>query len=107
MPSALPVMGEVAGSATALAGLILVFLGAISTSFDSYAKPERASVLTRYQRRVWFAFVGFTLALASAFMALVAKWLTIECAAIASLVLLFVALIWVLFVALSDVREIK
>jgi hypothetical protein len=107
MPSALSVAGDVAGSATALAGLILVFLGAISTSFDSYGKQEQGSVRSRYQQRGWFAFVGFALALASAFLALLAKWLSNECAAIASLVLLFVALIWVLFAALSSVREIK
>jgi hypothetical protein len=107
MPSALPVMGEVAGSATALAGLILVFLGAVATTFDSYQKAEQNSVKARYQRRAWFAFVGFVFALVSALLALAAKWLAIECIALAALVLLSLALIWVLFSALSAVREIK
>lgn len=107
MPSALPVMSEVAGAAAALAGFILVFLGGIFSSFDSYEKVERKSVLPRFQRRAWFGFIGFALALASTFLALAAKWLTYECAAIAALVLLFITLIWVLFATLSDVREVK
>lgn len=100
-------MAEVVASATALAGLILVFLGAIGTAFDSYQKQEQNAVRTRYQRRAWFAFVGFALALLSTCLGLVAKWLGNECAALAALVLLGVSLIWVLFAALSAVREIR
>ncbi|MBE1207460.1 hypothetical protein [Aminobacter carboxidus] len=107
MPSALPVMGEVAGAAAALAGFILVFLGGIFASFDSYERTEKKSVLPRFQRRAWFGFVGFVLALASTFLALVAKWLTNECTAAVALVLLFIALIWVLYATLSDVREVS
>jgi uncharacterized membrane protein len=59
------------GAATALAGLILVFLGAISASFASYHKQEQAAVRARFQTRAWIAFVGFTLALLSAALALV------------------------------------
>lgn len=107
MPSALPIAGEITGSATALAGLILVFLGATATAFDSYETREKSTVRPRYQRRAWFAFVGFALALVSALCALVAKWLTNECAGLAAFVLLVLALIWVLFAALSAVREIR
>lgn len=107
MPSAIGVSAEVMGSATALAGLVLVFLGAISGSFDSYQKTEQNAVRGRYSRRAWFAFVGFVLALLSAALALIGKWWAFECAALASIVLLLAALIWVLIAALSSVREIK
>lgn len=107
MPSAIGIAGDVAGAATALAGLILVFLGAISTSFDSYQKGEQGTVRSRYQRRAWFAFVGFVLALLSALSALSGQWLNQQCLALAGLALLAVAMIWVLLAALFSVREIK
>jgi len=107
MPSAIGVAGEVLASAVALAGLILVFLGAVASSFGSYQKAEQATVRARYQLRAWFAFVGFTLALLSAILALIAKWLTNDCAALAAVALLAAALIWVLLAALLAVRDIR
>jgi hypothetical protein len=56
IPSAVEVSGDVVSASTALAGLILVFLGATSTSYDSYQATERGAVRSRYQRRAWFAF---------------------------------------------------
>jgi TRAP-type C4-dicarboxylate transport system permease large subunit len=107
MPSALEIAGDVASASAALAGLILVFLGAIGTSFDGYQPQEQRTVKSRYQRRAWFAFVGLTLALLAVLLALVGKWTRLECAAVSSLFLLFVSLVWVLLAALSAVREIK
>jgi len=107
IPSPIEVSGDVIAAATALAGLILVFLGATSTSYDSYQKTEQGAVRGRYQRRAWFAFVGFVLALLSAFLALLGKWFHQECASLAGIALFVVALGWVLFAALSSVREIK
>lgn len=107
MPSALPLAGDIATSAGALAGLILIFLGAISNRFDSYDKAGQNVVRGRYQRRAWFAFVGFVLALFSASLAIVGKWLAYECAALSAVVLFLIALVWLLFVALFAIREIK
>jgi hypothetical protein len=107
MPSALGVAGDVTGAATALAGLILVFLGAISTSFDSYQKTEQSAVRGRYQRRAWFAFIGFSLAILAALLALLAQWFSQACLALTAVALLAVAMIWTILAALSSVREIK
>lgn len=104
---ALRVAGDVATAAIALAGLILVFIGAIATSFDSYQKTEQAAVRRRYQRRAWFSFVGFVLAVISAALAILGKWLGIQCAALASIWVLFLGLIWVLIAAATMVTEIK
>ncbi len=101
------VAGDVAQSAVALAGLLLVFLGFISTSFDTYQKTEQATVRGRYQRRAWFAFVGFVLALASAGSAISAKLLSNECAALAAVVLIAIALAFALLAALFAVLDIK
>jgi phosphatidylglycerophosphate synthase len=107
MPSAVNVAGEVASAATALAGLLLVFLGLISNSYGAYQAQERGTVRARYQMRAWFAFVGFVLALLSALLALVGKWLANDCAAIVALAVLAVSVVWAFFAGLLSVREIK
>ncbi|MBU6442424.1 MAG: hypothetical protein KGR48_00815 [Alphaproteobacteria bacterium] len=107
MPSAIGIAGDITGAATALAGLILVFLGAISTAFEGYQKTEKSAVRSKFKLRAWIAFVGFVLALLAAALSLIGKWLVLECAVISALGLLFVSLILILFAALSAVREIK
>lgn len=107
LPSAIETGGDVVAGATALAGLILVFLGATSTVFSSYTKEEQRAVRSRFQRRAWFAFIGFALALLSAALALVGKWLHQECAALTAVFTFGAALILTLFAALFSVREIK
>ena len=56
-------MNMVFGGSTALAGLILVFLGSIFTSFESYHRTERDAVRSRIQIRAYLAFSGFVFAL--------------------------------------------
>jgi len=107
MPSAIEVSGDVASAASAVAGLTLVFIGAISSSFEAYEKREQSTVRARYRRRAWFAFAGFVFALLSTTLALIAKWLDLSCAAVGALVSLFVALIFVLIAGLIAVTEIK
>lgn len=107
MASVAELGGDISAAAAALAGLLLVYIGAISTSFDSYQKQEQASVRGRYQRRAWFAFIGFVLAILSVAFALLGKWLHQDCFGFAALICLGGALIWCVFTALFSVREIK
>lgn len=107
MPNAIDLSGDIIAGGLALAGLILVFLGAISTSFDSYQAAEQNSVRVRYQRRAWFAFIGLCLALLSAVLALLGKWVGSQCAALAALAFIVVAIGWVIAAAAVSVREIK
>ena len=104
---AIGVAGDVATSAVALAGLVLVFLGATSTSFDTYEATEKRAVLGRYRRRAWFAFVGFILSLSAAVLGILAKWLHIECAAIDAIFLLGFGLLWILVVAIVAILDIR
>lgn len=101
------IAGDVASAASAVAGLTLVFIGAIASSFDSYQKTEQAKIRSRYQRRAWFVFAGFALTLLATSLALISKLLSLPCATIAALVILFVALIFVLFAGFFAVREIR
>ena len=107
MASAIELGGDISAAAVALAGLLLVFMGAISASFDSYEKQEQGAVRARYQRRAWFAFIGFVLAILATALGLTGKWLHQEYAAISSIVCLALALVWSLLAAFFSVREIK
>ncbi len=107
MVATVEIAGDVASAASAVAGLTLVFIGAISSSFDSYRTTEHATIRSRYQRRAWFAFVGFALTLLAASLALISKLFNFPCATMAALVSLFVALIFVLFAGLFAVMEIR
>lgn len=101
------VAGDIASAASAVAGLALVFIGIISSSFDSYQKSEQATVRSLYQRRAWIAFVGFVLTITATVLALISKVLNISCVTIAALMSLFVALIFILYAGFLTVRDIR
>ena len=51
MSGVVEVGGDISAAATALAGLLLVFLGAIAVAFEGYQPQERNPIRGRYQRR--------------------------------------------------------
>lgn len=53
------VLGQLFAGGTALAGLVLVFLGGILASYESYDPADRSAVKAQYKRRAWAAFWGF------------------------------------------------
>jgi hypothetical protein len=93
---------------TALAGLILVFLGALLTSFDGYGAEGQSAVRRKYQHRAWLALSGFVAALISATLALAG--FCIPCMARFSLygglLALFVSFLMVLIVAIVAVKDL-
>ena len=99
--------GDIVAASSAIAGLILVYIGAISSSFASFQAQERRTVVGSHQRRAWFAFVGLVLLLLSVSLALCGKWLDVQCLTLAALVLLFVGLLWVIATAVLSVMEIR
>ena len=101
------IAGDIVAAASALAGLILVYIGALSASFSTYEAAERKSVIGGFQRRAWFAFVGLALFLLAVLLALFGKWLQIECMIIGALMILAVATAWLVATAILTVREIK
>lgn len=107
MSGAIEVASDVIAGSAALAGLILVYLGALSSNYGSYDAAARNSVRGRFQVRAWLAFVGFIVTILAAAFALFAKWLHIECLAVASIIALVIALLWSAWIALATVREIK
>jgi hypothetical protein len=108
LPSAIEVSGDVLASATTLAGLVLVFLGATYTSYEAYPAIMRdTKVRARYRRRAWFGFAGFALALLAASAALLGKWLHEERSALAAIGLFGTAMVWVVVAAVLAVRDIR
>ncbi len=101
------VAGDIVAAASAIAGLILVYIGALSASFSTFEPQERRTVRGGFQLRAWFAFVGLSISLLALSLALIGKWLNIPCMAIFSLATLIFALFWVLATAVLTVMEIK
>ena len=65
--------GDVVAAAAALAGFILVYLGAVATSFATFDAVQQSSVRAAFRRRAWFSFAGISLALATVFFAILGK----------------------------------
>lgn len=103
--SALGMADALAGAATATAGLVLVFLGAISTSLDSYEAKEKRAAFKRFRGRSLLSFAGLILAISSAVLALIAKWGSQSPLAVASFVCLAAALACVVIIAYLSVAE--
>nr|NUR37551.1 hypothetical protein [Sphingomonas sp.] len=103
----LEMASDIIGAGTAMAGLVLVFLGSVSNGFESYAPQERRSVVKKYRRRAWAAFAAFTLALVAALLGLLSKWLQLACLTGAGLILLILSFAAVLLLGFGEVREIE
>ena len=68
------IINQLFSGGTALAGLILVFLGGLLNSYDSYDAQAKNAVKKRYQVRAWLALFGFASSLAAAVLAFLANW---------------------------------
>lgn len=99
------VAGEVVTAGTALSGLILIYIGSIVTAFGAYAPAEQKSVRLRFAGRAWIAFVGFFLALLSAGLAVVGKWIGNPCISDVSVWVLIFAFGWAIFATVQAIRE--
>lgn len=102
----LEMASDIIGAGTALAGLILVFLGSVSNGFEAYAPQERRSVVKKYRRRSWAALIAFVLALGAALLGLLSKWLHCGALTAGGLILLVLSFVAVVIIAWTEVREI-
>jgi hypothetical protein len=101
------VASEVVGAGTALAGLILIYIGVLVSSYGSYQPQEQKAVRGKFQARAWLAFVGFSLAILSAVLGVLGKWLGSPCTGNASVIVLLVAFGWTVFGTVQTIREIS
>lgn len=84
----LEISGDVAAASAAFAGLVLVFFGASTASFDSYSEDQKNSVRWIYRRRAWPALAALFAALLSCGFSLYAKAASVCWSAVAGVCLL-------------------
>ena len=72
------VASEIAETGTALAGLILVYLGAVAVRYETLDSKAQSSARDFYRRHARRAFRGIVIALGAAAGALMAKLLNLE-----------------------------
>ena len=70
--------GDIAAAGTALAGLILVYLGAVAVRYETLDSKAQSSARDVYRRHARRAFRGIVIALGAAAGALIAKLLNLE-----------------------------
>ena len=99
--------GDVAAAATALSGLLLVFIGAVTSAYQSYETTARKAVRGRFLTRGALSFAGFVFSLVSAVAALSAKVVGSPCLVIVSLAFLGLAFGVVLVAGALTVWEIR
>ena len=107
MPEASIIAGDVLAGSTALAGLLLVYLGGLAAGYAGYETTQQPAVRPSFRRRAWFGFVGLAVSILAAGLALAAKWAALDCMAAASAFLLLVAFGWGIATALLTVLEIR
>lgn len=100
MDGAAEIASEVAGAGTALAGLILVYLGAVAASYASYSADTQIDVRRTYRLQAWWAFAGVAISLAAAACGIISKANGSDCLATVAAGLLFLAFVWALLSAL-------
>jgi hypothetical protein len=72
------VASDIAEAGTGLAGLILVYLGAVAVRYETLDSKAQASARDVYRRHARRAFRGIVIALGAAAGALIAKLLNLE-----------------------------
>jgi uncharacterized membrane protein len=90
---------DIVGAATALAGLILVYLGAAAVRYESLDPKDQSAVRDVYRRHAARAFRGIVIALLAAVAALLSKSLKSEPHATILAALALLALLMSFFIA--------
>ena len=98
---------DVVAAGAALAGFILIYLGAVSTSFSTFDSVQQDAVRGMFAKRAWFAFAGIVLSLLTVALALLAKWTASDMESSVAVYLLFVTLLWSAIIALIAVLDVK
>jgi uncharacterized membrane protein len=93
------VASDVAGAATALAGLILVYLGAVAVRYETLDPKDQSSARDVYRSHARRAFRGIVIALVAAIAALAAKSIKSEPYAVIMAAVAVLALLMSFFIA--------
>jgi len=102
----LPLGGDVIAAGTALAGLILVYLGSVASEYGGFRTEDQGAVRSKFRRRAWFAVLGIVFSIAGSGMAILGKWLGSACEVGTAVILLSLALLWSVVIAILLAAEI-
>jgi hypothetical protein len=103
----LPLGGDIIAAGAALAGLILVYLGAVANEYASFPKTDQSAVRSVFARRAWFAALGIAFSISASGIAVLGKWQAQSCLVGAAAILLALALVWSVVIAILLAAEIK
>jgi hypothetical protein len=101
------IAGDIVAAGSAIAGLMLVYMGSLSTGYSGFDPVAMGKAKNAYRRRIWFAFAGVLFTVFAVGLALFGKWQGVPCAITASLGLLLLGLLWVVIAAIETALEIK
>src|SRR5262245_21916190 len=93
------IASDIAAAGSALAGLILVYLGAVAVRYETLNPKDQSSARDVYRRHSWRAFRGLVLALVATVAAMTAKSLRTEPYAIMIAGVAVLALLMSFFIA--------
>lgn len=107
MAAAIDVASDICAASAALSGLLLVFLGAVANSYDSFPSESQQAVVKKYAARGWLIAIGFFASLFSMVTSLLGKWLDVPClvyAAAGALILSLLVISIGAFLTASGIR---
>jgi uncharacterized membrane protein len=96
------VASDIVNAATALAGLILVYLGAVAVRYETLDPKDQSTARDVYRRHARRAFRGIVIALGAAVAALTAEALKSEPYATIIAAVAFIALLMSFFIAVMS-----
>src|SRR5258708_6743194 len=101
------IAGDIVAAGTALAGLLLVFMGVVATSFQSYDAAGKAEVRGSFKWRALLGLFGFIPSLIAACFSLAGKWLDSPCLVVVSIMFLGLSFVVAPIAAIFTVLYIK
>ena len=103
----LDVSGDITSSAAALSGLLLVFLGAIANSYDSFDPVSKQAVVSQYAARAKLMGAGFFASLLAIVASVVGRWLSFPWLVYLAMGSLLLSLLVISIAAVMTVRGIS
>ena len=98
--------GDVLTAATALAGLLLIFLIAGIDRFEAIDKfLQGRDFRSKSRRGAWFVFIGFALAVSAALLALFGKWFHVEWCVFIAVIAFVVSALWSVASAIGVISQ--
>jgi hypothetical protein len=98
--------GDIIAAGTALAGLIVIYLGTVISEYGSFSTEAQSAVRGKFLPRAWFCLLGIVFAIATSGVAILRKWLGSGSLVGAAAILLSLALLWSVIVAILLAVEI-